>query len=170
MILSNYAILKSYTSRKPLDSTYNIQEDIGLKDITGSTAECYGFASSSRFNCDNWSLKTSLSMRVGVGDTEPEFTDYALGSDITSSIANTVITTTTTADGPKVKTVITMSGRNSSSSAITITEVGITKNIVVAYLNYWAKKEVLMVKELLEEPIEVPGNGSFSLTFSWEEA
>lgn len=168
MILNNYYYLKAYTARMPLSTTYYREDDIGMKDLSGSTANCYGYVNSSRFNADNWALRSYLGVRLGIGTTEPALTNYALADDITSAFANVETNVTTASDGPRLKTIIEFSGRNTSNS-LTITEIGITKNIVRAYKNYWDKIDVLMVRELLETPIEVPNNKWIQLTFQWVE-
>ena len=168
MILNNYYYLKAYTARTPLSTSYERSEDIGMRNLSDSIANCYGYASNVRFNADNWALRSYLGVRLGTGTTEPALINYALDDDVTPAFANVETKITTASDGPSLKTIIEFSGRNTSNS-LTITEIGITKNIVRAYRNYWDKVDVLMVRELLETPIEVPNNKWIQLTFQWVE-
>lgn len=173
MILNNYLRLKAYTSGNTMSVSGDVSVPIGMVNMGGSSTNCGSCAQNGngRFNTDNWELRGRLSLVVGQGSTEPTVNDTHLASSAMDSISNIVYSVNTGCEDNKLKTVITMSGFNSSPSQFTIREVGVVKSIAHAFSgSAWQMRDVLMVRELLEEPIVVPVNEGFSLTFAWEEA
>lgn len=170
MILNNYYLLRSITDniRMPMPTESEKTLSNGLTFIDGTTDTIYVTTNSSRFCVDNWTLRTNLSIRVGSGTTEPVGTDYRLESDMTSYITDKVVNINVAEVNNRLVTTITITGR--CTAHIFINEVGVTKNIATKYINYIPRKEVLLIRELLENPIDIPVNQGFSLSFVWEEA
>lgn len=170
MILNNYYLLRAAidNTRMPTPSEQEFAMPTGMTAIDGTTGlTLYTATNDMRFNTDNWALRTFLSMRVGIGTTEPVGTDYRLQSDMESYIVDRVVNVNVAESDGKLVTTITMTAR--STAHIIITEVGVTKGIVYTYGYTYPKKEVLLIRELLENPIDVPANQGFSLSFVWEE-
>ena len=176
MILNNYLKLKACVSQNMAPNTTPTTFPINMVDINGvNNRGCYGFSSPNDFfNTDNWALMKGLKLRLGTGTTEPTLNDNALVDDVTGSFTNIQTTVNTGCEDNKIKTVITMSATSNSANEITIREVGVTKSVCYNYASgtSWPFQfvDVMMVRELLEEPIVVPARASFSITFAWEEA
>ena len=169
MIVNNYYKLKSVVCANIIPPTTPQTLPANLKDIDGNTGiGVYGDANqaSATFNTENWALRKRLSMRVGNGNTEPTLGDYRLDSDCNSWLTNIQTTVNTGYEDNVIKTVITMSAINTGVNELVIKEVGVFKGI---YESGLVNHDVLLVRELLEDPLTVPSGGAFSLTFAWEE-
>lgn len=169
MITNNYYKLKAVVSANAIPPSTSQTFPANLTDISGSTGiGVYGDANPAHatFNTENWALRRRLSMRVGNGNTEPTLGDYCLDSDCTSWLTNTQITVNTGYEDNVIKTVITMSAINTGVNELVIREVGVFKGV---YDLNVASHDILLVRELLEQPLTVPSGESFSLTFAWEE-
>jgi hypothetical protein len=107
-----------------------------------------------------------ISMRVGTGTGEISPDDYSLFNDCTSSISNLNVTNTLEESETGYKQTVTLTGKNNSANTLTITEAGITKTF---YGHPDAKSPLLLVKTLLDTPIEVEPQGNFTITLEWNE-
>lgn len=168
MITNNYYKLKAVVSANVIPPSTSQTFPANLTDISGNiNLGVYGDANPGHatFSTENWALRTRLSMRVGNGNTEPTFDDYCLDSDCNSWLSNIQTTVNTGYEGNVIKTVITMSAINGVNELV-IKEVGVFKGV---YESGLVNHDILLVRELLEQPLTVPPGGSFSLTFAWEE-
>lgn len=146
--------------------------DIGLKGLDGNTVLFQKNRSDSAaqyyYASGTLGIRSGLGVVVGTGIATPAIGDYTLGSDVTSSLINTAVSSTTGVDGEAgIKTVLTFTGTNNTGSTITITEYGITKAI---NSSNQSTTPVLIMHMLLPEPIEVESGHSFTLPIEWSEA
>jgi len=169
MILTNYRNWQAYISYVPF-ALENQTHEIGVKDLDGASAPLYKTGGTSNTSFENYSLMQGLSARLGTGTTEPTASDVCLEEDITSSITNLNVTTNVQSSGSVISAVITITGQNLTSSEIVITELGIVRSMITGYGGGLIRKTVMLIRELLEQPLTVPSGEGFSLTFSWEEA
>ena len=168
MIVNNYYKLKAVVCANIIPTTTKTFP-ANLTDISGKTdLGVYGDANiaDAMFSTENWALRMRLSMRVGNGNTEPTLGDYCLDSDCTSWLTNIQTTVNTGYEGNVIKTVITMSAINTGVNELVIKEVGVFKGL---YESGRVNHDVLLVRELLDDPLTVPSGDAFSLTFAWEE-
>ena len=177
MILNNYwNLMAGMAGITPsFDRTANQQ--IGVRNMTnGNEIDVTvgwptNFADVLPTMCQNWNPRANLSAVFGTGTTEPSATDYCLASNTMSNFSNINVTVNTSADGASISTVVTISATNTSGSAITITEVGITKAIEAASSGTEPVLiDSLMVRHLLDTPKTVANNESFTLTLEWLES
>lgn len=169
MIVNNYYKLKSVVCANIIPPTTSQTFPANLTDINGATGiGVYGDANTGHatFSTENWALRMRLSMRVGNGNTEPTLGDYCLDSDCNSWLTNIQTTVNTGYEDNVIKTVITMSAINTGVNELVIKEVGVFKGV---YESGLVNHDVLLVRELLDDPLTVPSGGAFSLTFAWEE-
>lgn len=178
MILTNYRLWRAITTTTLLKSgnqTPNPNEiDLSGMRAYGNSASRYKMPISTYYGgqgtFENWSLNLNLSSHIGNGTTEPTDTDYVLSSDKTTQFSNISRSFNAMADGNSFKLVHTITGTNASNNTITISEIGITKNIYVTGYPSNVFVEFLFVRSLLNEPIDVqPGRG-VSITVEWVEA
>lgn len=171
MVLYNY--WKALHSLKDLMKTGSSTDmiDYGMIALDGSN---YGVIN---MGWDNWGDRDAvwhnarlrsadISMRVGTGTGEISPDDYSLFNDCTSSISNLNVTNTLEESETGYKQTVTLTGKNNSANTLTITEAGITKNF---YGHPDAKSPLLLVKTLLDTPIEVEPQGNFTITLEWNE-
>lgn len=151
-------------------------ENIGLKDTNGSSLlvnpHTTDQGGSSADVVANWNPRAKLSAVIGDGGQEPTASDFALGNDVTNDMSNYSVTANTSATNGEISTVITITGMNNTGVAITISEVGIVKEITTTESGNYGhvKKNCLLVKHLLDTPKTVaPGEG-FTLTLEWLES
>lgn len=173
MVLNNY-----YAWRTFCDNYTYVQYDerspitTGIKDTTNTaiTLNISGgsYASDVFPHLINYSLGNGFSVKLGEGVTDPEAEDYTMEADITSYLVsyNCNHTMGVTDTGQK-SVVITVTGINNNSNAITISELGIFKSF---YDYQGSTKNAMMVHELLDAPITLNYGQSFSLTFEWIES
>ena len=172
MFTTNYWNYKAFIESQSITNGGEwTKVDIGLKGLSGSTVLFQKNRSDSAAQYyavyGTLGIRSGLNVVVGTGIANPDISDYALGSDVTSSFSNTTISSNTGVDGASVKTVITLTGVNATDSPITITEYGITKAINSANSS---TTPVLIIHELLPEPLVVPAGSSFSLPIEWAES
>lgn len=175
MVLDNYWQIKYASSQYHMwhDSGAGTLIPVAIKDRNGTLIDqilVSGSGSSS-----NWAdlfpmytLRYNLKALIGDGDVEPTSNDYALSSDITSSTGGLTVTTGTGVDNGLVTNVI-ISGTNTSNSEIIIKEVGIYITTRFSFIGN-TPYDVLLVRELLQQPLAVPAGKGFTLTFQWTEA
>ena len=168
MILSNYwKWLNGALTINPTSTSYtDPTQDVGLVDINGSVGYI-SFSSSDpdrRYNNRNISVGM---VRLGGGDDEIGYDDYEMSDDL---INNVTISDWQIANGVSdagLERTITVTGRNTSDSSTTITEVGYCKKISS---EEYGDAYVLVAKTKLATPITVPAGASFYINVSWVEA
>lgn len=174
MVLDNYWQIKYASSQYYLwhDSGASSEVSVAIKDCNGTLINKILVSGSG--NVSNWrtlfpmyALRYNLKALIGDGDVEPTSSDYALSSDITSSTGGLTVTTGTGADNGLVTNVV-ISGINTSNSEIIIKELGIY--ISSGFTFNGTTYDVLLVRELLEQPLAVPAGKGFTLTFEWVES
>lgn len=178
MILNNY-----YNAAANLANITPIFSDsrtsnIGVMQATNppapllvTTGWSSGFPSVLPTMVQNWNPRSRLSVVIGSGTTEPTPEDVELENDITAEIANFAFTLQTSADGAAIKTVATITGTNTTGTAITIAEIGIQKAFETASSGTDpVPAYALMVRHLLDTQKTVANGESFSLTFEWAES
>ena len=160
MVLNNYRkfrVVEGMENNAVYYTTY--------KTITG--AEQAGFkATNNTYNLRRFGAsipQLSLKMYVGTGTTPPTAEDYCLESPFTPSNYN--YTFDTRYENGRLITDGIATGVNDTNSAITISEVGISR---MGLLNSNSSNvEVLFVRHILDNPITVPSGESFRVTIEW---
>lgn len=183
MILNNYWNLKGYaqTHYIPQIPCSKTVVDIGLKNTSGSAATFLASGNSSLTSYSvnivatistNYPLLYGLTARIGTGLTDPTTEDYNLTSDVTSSFSNYQVSINSSAEDGICKVTITVSGTNTSSNSITITEIGLFRDVITDADNYhqFSRATIMLVHESLTTPITVPSGQGFTLTFEWGES
>jgi len=173
MVLNNYYAWRTFCDNYPyVPSDERSPVTTGIKDTTNTAITLKvsggGYASDVFPHLINYSLGSGFSVKLGEGITDPEAEDYTMETDITSYLIsyNYNYTMGVTDTGHK-SVVITVTGVNNNSSAITISELGIFKS----FYDYQGNtKNAMMVHELLDAPITLNYGQSFSLTFEWIES
>lgn len=173
MFTTNYWTYKSYIESQNIDGGGAAWRwiDIGLKGLNGATVQFQQYRSDvMAYNYGviaYCGVRSALSIVVGTGTSAPSMDDYALGSDVTSSFSNMACSYTTGANDATVKTVITLTGTNSTGSPITITEYGVTKGVPSGNQ---VTTPVLFIHDILPAPIVVLPKCGFTLTIEWVDA
>lgn len=173
MILNNWwNYKKGLANSTGFWNSWNYQSP-GLYDTSGNTTVMCIDATWNSSYCtmghNNFSTRAYMHFAVGDGDTPPTSEDYALDNDITSSFSNVTISsvsTTATSENTTITYIIT--GTNSTSDTLTIREIGYVKDIY--YSQSFNTVPVLMAREVLDEPIVVEPNQTFTINFTWTEA
>jgi hypothetical protein len=113
-----------------------------------------GFSTTSWFN----PLKQQWYATIGSGTTLPTPLDYKIEQEI-DNISGLTLTKASSMD-ENCNTVITctITGMNNNNSAITISEVGIKVK-----QDDWNPKYMLIIREVLTEPLIVPANKQFRI-------
>lgn len=174
MVLDNYWQIKYASSQYNMwqEGGYTYYVDTSIKTLTGvdiSRVQC-SFSGTMNYIYNAlkmYALRSNLMVRLGTGSTEPTSSDYALENDITSSIGSLHVTTGVGAENGLVTNIV-VSGINTTDSEIVITELGIYINS--AFVSQGTAYDVLLVRELLEQPLAVPAGKGFTLVFRWVEA
>lgn len=178
MILNNYWNLMAGMAGLTFAWSNDVDEydDIGLKDTNGSSLLINPHTTDQGGNSAdvvaNWNPRAKLSAVIGNGAQNPTASDFALGNDVTDDMSNYSVTVNTSATNGEISTVITITGMNNTGDTITISEVGIVKEITTTQGTTYThvKKDCLLVKLLLDTPKTVaPGEG-FTLTLEWLES
>ena len=150
--------------------------DIGLKDMDGSSLLINPHTTDSgRNSADivaNWNPRAKLTAVIGSGGQDPTASDFDLGDDVTDHITNFSATVNTSSASGGISTVVTVTGINTTQGVITISEVGIVKEITTTTGNNYThiKKNCLLVKHLLDTPKTVESGEGFTLTIEWLES
>ncbi len=107
---------------------------------------------------------------VGSGTTRPQSDDYCLQNDITSSFSNYTFTYQTLCEDNSCKVYCIITGTNNTGGTLTVSEVGIGKQISYCIDSDPDNKDVgifLYVREVLDRPISVPSGLGFELVLEW---
>ena len=118
-----------------------------------------------------WNLKAF----VGSGTRTPTTDDYCLVDDITSSFNFFSLSYEAECRDGSCILVATISGANNTGSTLTVSEVGLGKNLC------WGTRvsetswntgnfDALYVREVLDNPIIVPPARGFTLTLEWVQS
>jgi len=177
MILSNYwRFIKELNTHDAYD-----ESKYGSETVTSSMINMNGesgvliYVTASRnqttmvppMNNNRNIFNNGISILFGSGTGEIQPTDYDMDNDVTSSLSNINVSISETVDDSGIHRIITATGLNQTSSPITITQVGITKDI---FSGYQTSVKCLLAKTALNKPIEVKQNQEFSVTLEWVEA
>ena len=105
----------------------------------------------------------------GKGSTPSDPTVHCLADDVTSSISN-VSFSIQSDPGENLTRTITVSGRNASSTAFTLTEIGIVRTMLV-YTEQASGAEVPVMLAFikLEKPISLQPGEDFTALIEWIE-
>ena len=171
MILNNYWQLKYAVDSGIFRYTGNSKaENIGIVTMAGASSNtliaAYGGDASRQIH--NMQLKSNLRCVLGSGTTPPERTDYALETDISSSISSLSVVCSTSYQNGQEITTLTITGTNLTGSALTINEIGICKTIYYDNSSN-ATVDVLLVREVLDTPIVIGAGSGLSKTYTWTE-
>lgn len=172
MILNNWYNYVNYVNTTfPVFSNRSADMNIIATDGTHLTEVSTGAATNSSWYAkanSNMAPFGSLSCCVGSGTDEPSANDHSLGTDISSSVTSLSLNyaTSVVSNNSKVST-FNITGRNSTGSDMTISEVGITKLIYCQSM--FDDRYVLMLRELLPTPLTVPDGKGFFITITWTE-
>ena len=115
-----------------------------------------------------YSLRYNLRAKIGDGNVAPTSSDYTLDSDITSIAGGYLSVTSNTGVDNGLVTNIIISGINTSSTEQVIREIGIYIN--TAFEPSGTAYDILIIRELLTQPLVVPAGKGFTITFKWTEA
>ncbi len=118
-------------------------------------------------------------MKVGTGTTPVDINDYKLEADCTSSFTTITFAQTVQSVSGHMQLLVTWSGTNSSNNDITITEIGLAKDLYLSASQWYNYSSLLtspnpfrtlMVRHILTEPvtIEAGNTGSVILTIDLE--
>lgn len=171
MFTSNYWNYKVFIESRSIGNGVEwTRTDIGLKGLDGNTVlfllQRSDSAAQYYYVYGTLGIRSGLGIVVGTGTSDPDITDYALSTDITSSLINTSVSSSTGIDGAGIKTVLSFTGTNNTGSDITITEYGITKAVNIGNS---VTTPVLITHELLSNPLVVPTGSSFVLSVEWKD-
>lgn len=170
MLTNNYWYITKYFSTVGYDdNSYQPGVDIhGTRAMNGEIRQFVkNWSNDSNKNC---LPRSSLSIALGTGDTPPTIADYVLTNDV-SAYLNLSCTYNTGVENGIIKTVITVSGMNSSTSNFILKEYGIVKEYLcrgggTSLIDY----KYLISHELFDEPKTVNAGESFILNFEWGES
>ena len=170
MILNNWWAYLAAIYTNPI-STGGAQDlTTGMRNVNGELVKLKFYATV--FMSDNIvqatkiNPKLDLSIGLSTDNTEPSPNEYYLAGDITSWYNITQNFTTSYEEGKEI-TIAEFTAINTDTSVLsrTINSIAIFKNVVI---NTGGTAKVLIVRELLEEPIVVPMQGTFQRVFKWE--
>ena len=165
MLTNNYLLIQTYYASNGYVNDAQNTDISGTKDLEGTNRPFYiGTAWSQTINY-NASPRKKLSIALGTGTTAISNTDYCLDNDISDDLDLTCVINTGS-EGGAIKTVLTVSGTNTTENEVTIKEFGILKEYMVGpgtltYVNY------LIAREFLKTPKVVGAGQPFTLTFEW---
>lgn len=184
MILNNYWNFIVGATNQPYYETevsYSVTNSFGCKNLNNQDLQvCIG----------GYGLKTGeeylymtqirehelLDAIIGTGTTPPVKGNYALDTDITSTISNYETSVNMSSDANGLHTVITISGQNNTGDSITISEIGVIKKVRSQLYHRTddpipePDEKCLFVRHVLDNPKTVPNGEGFNLTFEWTEA
>ena len=171
MILDNWWIYKKAISDYSIQwSSWNIITP-GLIDTNGNSCSIVLDAPWQANYCsmahNNYASRGEISFTLGSGTIAPTKTDYNLENDITSSFSNVTFTKSSVESSDDLAITYVITGTNNSANTLTISEIGYLKNIY--YQASFNTDPVMMAREVLNEPLIVEPNQSFTINFVWTE-
>jgi hypothetical protein len=171
MILSNYwkwldGVLKtdSWT-----DAYYDPAENLGLVDMDGINVPIT-IQSSEHSNA--WYSRNINNATIAFGSGNGSITadDYEMDTDVTSDLSNINFTENSVGSNEGLTRTYAITGTNSGSSNVTITEVGLVKHIKYYDRNDgYQEKDVLFEKVKLATALTVAPNENFIINLAWNE-
>ena len=172
MVVNNYWNYLSYFGKNVpnvTDFTYDVP---GIISESGGT---YGLVVGMNNNVDtflqcekNYAIRNNLFAKVGGSNATEAANQVSLMSDFTSYFSNFTSTVSSSVDTDKIKLIVTISGTNISGRDRTLYELGIFKS-VYAWNGTMIQVNYMFVRHVLDEPIFVPANESFTKTYQWIE-
>jgi hypothetical protein len=105
---------------------------------------------------------------VGNGLDPEHLNAHILSNDITSSFSSSSTYTTTTFDSTTRKLQTSIQRILTSPEPVTLTEAGIRVGINRTGGNITANRNVLVVRDVFEVPIEIPAGKTFTFTYNFE--
>ena len=143
--------------------------DLGLTNTAGSLQpmDVGHDGGGETYSAKNRKFAFELSAIFGSGTNELTVNDYNLSNDISSNITINSVNCTSSGTENGLHRTIAISGSNTSEQAITIRQVGITKNI---YSNSGNRNSYVMMGAFnLASPITVQPNDQFIINIEWTE-
>ena len=181
MVLSNYFKIKTFfdshwfqRNGSSVNDPANWSDDIGVLDVNGDSRrpQWNGYPTNyESYVPQNWAHRMNLEIRFGSGNTAVTASDYQLANQI-NSFSNLSFSINTSSVSGGESTIVTCSGTNPTSSAITITEFGIVRKMWCQYVDLSGNSEwayIMFVREVLQSPITAEPNENFQLAFEWLE-
>lgn len=175
MILNNYFNFIGNMPRYDLKTGGGKRTaDIGLIDTDGNAIVWEyqsGTATSESVprSGSNYVAWKNLDVVLSSDSSDPTPSDYSVENDITSAFSELVANVSAGAETGSAKLIITVVGTNSSSSAVTITEICVCKKIFTDTYD-GSYKPCMFVKQKLDEPVTLAPGESFNKTFEWVQA
>lgn len=169
MILKNWWEYLAAIYTHPVSNSGQSSILTGMVDTNGGQVtiltQLTGYVSDRANQLTDLNPKLGLNFGLSSTNTEPTYTEYRDSGDVTGGFSITQNFTTSWEEGKEI-TIGTITAISIESMIDhTINSICIYRNIV----NYkGGSNKVLMVREILEEPIFVPIHGSFQRTFKWE--
>jgi len=167
MILSNYwKWLNGALTFNPTSTSYtDPTQDVGLIEIGGDPAYISYSSSDPTRRYANRNINQG-SVRLGGGNGEIGYNDYAMSYDLINDLTISDWNILNGVSDAGLERTITVTGRNTSNSSVTITEVGYCKQV---YSEEYGERSVLIAKNKLNTPLEVQPNESFYINMAWLE-
>lgn len=172
MILNNY--WNALQLIRYMTAYGELSVDLNLTDITGgNVGEIYYANSGTNWGyisqtMSNVNLRNAnMGVRLSSDETEPTKTDYTFTNDITASFSNVSFNSSFASGDNGFEQTISITGKNNTPNPLTIRQVGITKQFFKTNKQY--SNAVLLNKCILDEPIVVEPNASFSIILYWDE-
>lgn len=176
MVVQNYWNLKKIVdTQAPLDTPPGHSGDSNYHEtsVISINSQDWNRRCNSQSNypkmLEDWCLRKNLTIILGNSSTPTvSVTDTTMANRIDNSLSTYNVTYNTAAENGKEKTIFTITGTNTTSSAITITQIGICKQLYdysPDNLNYY----FLLAKENLETPLTIPVGQGFTLVYEWDE-
>lgn len=116
-------------------------------------------------------------IRLGTGSTPPTLSNYCLENDVTSQLTSLKVTMNNTVTDACGIVTFTITGINPGGNTLAIREIGYGKRCTCDYNyettgaeDYCISAEIMMIREVLDNPVFVhPGQG-FTFTIEWKMA
>ena len=142
-------------------------KDIGLIDENGSSTKIFAVAGSSGTNnmISNTAMRKDLSVKIGTGNTNPTSNDYNVDQNVPEGITFTY-SILNSLDNFINKTVASVSVVNATNNDVVIREYALFKKI---YMNTSDRANIMLFRQLLDNPITVPALNSTVFSFTWDE-
>lgn len=169
MILKNWWAYLAAIYANPISNQGQSSILTEMIDTNGATisivTQLSGYVSDRASQLTKLNPKLGLSFGLSSTSTESTYSEYRDLGDVTDRFSITQNFTTSWEEGKEI-TIGTITAISLETMVDhTINSISIFKNIVDAS---GGTHKVLMLREVLEEPIFVPIHGSFQRTFKWE--
>ena len=160
MILNNYWKWLG-TVQKHADANGS-NFDYGIKNISGTSISMY-MSASGDYTKNNTLFAYGLYAMIGSSTTEPDPTDYTIADDIDLEVSCSL----TYEMNDSLKKTFVVTGTNTTNASITITQVGICKEIKGTN---GTPADIMVAVAVLSTPLTVPAGDGFTILFDWEES